>query len=62
MNPPAVTSTIDLSAPGKQIGRLQLPPYLEQRWLGLRSRADCDHREWRRANGSRQRRQPWQRI
>lgn len=25
MNPPAVTSTIDLSAPGKQIGRLQYP-------------------------------------
>ena len=24
-NPPAVTSTIDLSAPGKQIGRLQYP-------------------------------------
>ena len=25
MNPPAVTSTIDLEAPGRQVGRLQYP-------------------------------------
>ena len=62
MSDPAVACTIDLAAPGKQVGRLQFAEDLEHRRLGLRLRPDRDDRERRGPDGARLRRQPRRRV
>ena len=45
MTDPAVSCTIDLSAPGKQVGRLQFARISNTARLGVRLRPDRDDRE-----------------
>ena len=56
-----VTCTIDLSASGKQLGRLQLPKITNTR-LGEHLHPDCVGRERRRAECARPGRQPRRRV